>query len=98
MNFLNFTLKSGYLIVYKINLLDQIDGQKASPKMNLLVQLPYSLKSPTRVAQAEERRSARRRARARQRHRAGRAAGVGAHRGRGGVHADARRPARERGV
>ena len=53
MNEPNSTLKR---LVYKINLLDQIDGQKASPKMNLLVQLPYSLKSPTRVAQAEERR------------------------------------------
>lgn len=53
MNEPNSTLKR---LVYKMNLLDQIDGQKASPKMNLLVQLPYSLKSPTRVAQAEERR------------------------------------------
>ena len=53
MNEPNSTLKR---LVYKMNLLDQIDGQKASPKLNLLVQLPYSLKSPTRVAQAEERR------------------------------------------
>lgn len=53
MNEPNSTLKR---LVYKMNLLDQIDGQKASPKMNLLVQLPYSLKSPTRIAQAEERR------------------------------------------
>ena len=53
MNEPNSTLKR---LVYKINLLDQIDGQKASSKLNLLVQLPYSLKSPTRIAQAEERR------------------------------------------
>ena len=53
MNEPNSTLKR---LVYKMNLLDQIDGQKASSKLNLLVQLPYSLKSPTRVAQAEERR------------------------------------------
>lgn len=53
MNEPNSTLKR---LIYKINLLDQIDGQKASPKMNLLVQLPYSIKSPARMAQAEERR------------------------------------------
>ena len=35
--------------------MDQIDGQNASSKLNLLVKLPYSLKSPTRMAQAEER-------------------------------------------
>lgn len=53
MNEPNSTLKR---LVYKMNLLDQIDGRKASTKLNMLVQLPYSLKSPTRVAQAEERR------------------------------------------
>ena len=53
MNEPNSTLKR---LIYKMNLLDQIDGQKASPKMNLLVQLPYSIKSPARMAQAEERR------------------------------------------
>lgn len=53
MNEPNSTLKR---LINKMNLLDQIDGQKASSKLNLLVQLPYSLKSPTRVAQAEERR------------------------------------------
>lgn len=53
MNEPNSTLKR---LVYKMNLLDQIDGQKASSKLNLLVQLPYPLKSPTRIAQAEERR------------------------------------------
>lgn len=53
MNEPNSTLKR---LVYKMNLLDQIDGQKVSTKLNMLVQLPYSLKSPTRIAQAEERR------------------------------------------
>lgn len=52
MNEPNSTLKR---LVYKMNLLDQIDGQNASSKLNLLVKLPYSLKSPTRMAQAEER-------------------------------------------
>ena len=53
MNEPNSTLKR---LVYKWNLLDQIDSRKASSKLNLLFQLPYSLKSPTRQAQAEERR------------------------------------------
>lgn len=53
MNEPNSTLKR---LVYKMNLLDQIDGQKASSKLNLLVQLPYPLKSPSRISQAEERR------------------------------------------
>lgn len=55
MNEPNSTLKR---LVYKMNLLDQIDGQKASSKLNILVQLPFSLKSPSRQAQAEERRKA----------------------------------------
>lgn len=55
MNEPNSTLKR---LIYKLGLLDQIDGQKASSKLNLLFQLPYSLKSPTRLAQAEERRVA----------------------------------------
>ena len=53
MNEPNSTLKR---LIYKMNLLDQIDGQKASSKLNLLIQLPYNLKSPTRIAQAEARR------------------------------------------
>lgn len=53
MNEPNSTLKR---LINKMNLLDQIDGQKASSKLNLLVQLPYSLKSPARIKQAEERR------------------------------------------
>ena len=55
MNEPNSTLKR---LTYKMNLLDQIDGQKASSKLNLLIQLPYSLKSPTKQAQAQERRQA----------------------------------------
>lgn len=52
MNSPNSTLKR---LVHKMNLLDQMDNQKASSKLNLLVKLPYSLKSPTRAAQAAER-------------------------------------------
>lgn len=55
MNEPNSTLKR---LVYKMNLLDQIDGNKASTKMNMLVQLPYSVKSSTQKARAEERRKA----------------------------------------
>jgi len=55
MNEPNSTLKR---LVSKMNLLDQIDSQKASSKLNILVQLPYSLKSPSRQSQAEERRKA----------------------------------------
>lgn len=55
MNEPNSTLKR---LIYKMNLLDQIDGQKASSKLNMIIQLPGSLKSPTRAAQAEERKQA----------------------------------------
>lgn len=55
MNEPNSTLKR---LVHKMNLLDQIDSQKASTKLNMFIKLPYSLKSPTRVSQAEERRKA----------------------------------------
>lgn len=54
MNEPNSTLKR---LVYKMNLLDQIDGDKASSKLNMVIQLPYSLKSPSRIAQAEERKT-----------------------------------------
>ena len=55
MNEPNSTLRR---LVYKMNLLDQIDGDRASSKMNMLVQLPYSLKSPAQKSRAEERRKA----------------------------------------
>jgi hypothetical protein len=55
MNEPNSTLKR---LVYKMNLLDQIDSQKASSKLNMIIQLPYSLKSPTQLTRAEERRNA----------------------------------------
>lgn len=55
MNEPNSTLKR---LIYKMNLLDQIDGQKASSKLNMIIQLPGSLKSPTRAEQAEKRKKA----------------------------------------
>ena len=40
----------------KLNLLDVIDEQSGSGKLDLIVQLPYTVKSPARKAQANERR------------------------------------------
>lgn len=40
---------------YKLNLLDVVDEQSGSGKLNLLVQLPYSIKSDARHRQADER-------------------------------------------
>ena len=52
MNEPNSTLKR---LIYKMNLLDQIDGQKASSKLNLLIKLPYSVKTPTQIERAKNR-------------------------------------------
>lgn len=43
-------------LVRKLALLDAIDEQSGSGKLDLIIQLPYVIKSPTRKAQAEERR------------------------------------------
>ena len=43
-------------LIRKLNLLDVIDEQSGSGKLDLIIQLPYVVKSPTRKAQAEERR------------------------------------------
>ena len=43
-------------LVRKLNLLDAIDEQSSSGKLDLIIQLPYVVKTPTRQAQAEERR------------------------------------------
>lgn len=43
-------------LIRKLNLLDTIDEQSGSGKLDLIIQLPYVVKSPTRKAQAEERR------------------------------------------
>lgn len=53
MNEPNSTLKR---LVYKLNLLDAIDTQSGSGKLDLIVQLPYVIKSDTRREQAEKRR------------------------------------------
>lgn len=43
-------------LIRKLNLLDAIDEQSASGKLDLIIQLPYTVKSQTRKEQAEERR------------------------------------------
>lgn len=53
MNEPNSTLQR---LIRKLNLLDTIDEQSGSGKLDLIIQLPYVVKSPTRKAQAEERR------------------------------------------
>lgn len=44
-------------LIRKLNLLDAIDEQSGSGKMNLLIQLPYALKTEASKAKAEERRT-----------------------------------------
>lgn len=55
MNEPNSTLKR---LIRKINLLDVIDEQSGSGKFNMIIQLPYVIKSTARQNQAEERRTA----------------------------------------
>lgn len=43
-------------LIRKLNLLDAIDEQSGSGKLDLIIQLPYVIKSSTRQAQAEQRR------------------------------------------
>lgn len=53
MNGPNSTLQR---LISKLNMLDVIDQQSSSGKMDLIIQLPYIVKSETRKAQAEQRR------------------------------------------
>lgn len=43
-------------LIQKLNLLDVIDEQVGSRKLDMIIQLPYVIKTPTRRQQAEERR------------------------------------------
>ena len=43
-------------LIRKLNLLDAIDEQSGSGKLDLIIQLPYVVKTPARKQQAEERR------------------------------------------
>lgn len=53
MNEPNSTLQR---LIRKLNILDAIDEQSGAGKLDLIIQLPYIVKSPQRKAQAEERR------------------------------------------
>lgn len=53
MNEPNSTLKR---LINKLNLLDAIDTQSGSGKLDLIIQLPYVIKTPARKEQAEARR------------------------------------------
>ncbi len=53
MNEPNSTLQR---LIRKLNLLDSIDEQSGSGKLDLIIQLPYVVKSPARREQAEQRR------------------------------------------
>ena len=55
MNEPNSTLRR---LIHKLNLLDAIDEQSSSGKLDLIIQLPYVVKSEARKRQAEERRLA----------------------------------------
>jgi hypothetical protein len=52
MNEPNSTLKR---LIQKINLLDAVDKQSGSGKLDIIIQLPYVIKSPARKKQAEDR-------------------------------------------
>lgn len=54
MNEPNSTLQR---LIRKLNLLDSIDEQAASAKLNMIIQLPYTIKSQARQEQAEKRRA-----------------------------------------
>ena len=54
MNEPNSTLQR---LLHKLNLLDAIDEQSASGKLDLIIQLPYVIKSEARRQQAEQRRT-----------------------------------------
>lgn len=53
MNEPNSTLKR---LIRKLNMLDAVDEQSSSGKLDLIIQLPYVIKSDARRAQAEQRR------------------------------------------
>lgn len=55
MNEPNSTLQR---LIRKLNMLDAIDEQSSSGKLDLIIQLPYVIKSEARQKQAEERRNA----------------------------------------
>ena len=55
MNEPNSTLQR---LIRTLNRIDRLDEQNSSGKMDIIIQLPYNLRTPERVRQAEERREA----------------------------------------
>lgn len=55
MNQPNSTLKR---LIHKLNILDAIDNQSGSGKLDIIIQLPYTVKGELKTRQAEERRKA----------------------------------------
>ena len=55
MNEPNSTLKR---LIYKLALLDDVDKQNGAGKIDIIIQLPFQVRTPARRAQAEERRKA----------------------------------------
>lgn len=53
MNEPNSTLQR---LIHKLNILDSIDEQSGAGKLDLIIQLPYTIKTPARKEQAENRR------------------------------------------
>lgn len=43
-------------LIHKLNILDAIDEQSGSGKLDIIIQLPYTIKSPLKQQQAEDRR------------------------------------------
>ncbi len=43
-------------LIRKLNILDAIDEQSGNGKLDIIIQLPHALRTPQRIAQAEERR------------------------------------------
>lgn len=54
---MNETSSTMQRLIRKLNLLDVIDEQSGSGKLDLIIQLPYTIKTDTRRQQAEERRT-----------------------------------------
>lgn len=55
MNEPNSTLQR---LIHKLNLLDVVDEQSSSGKLDLIIQLPYAIKTAARLEQAEQRKAA----------------------------------------
>lgn len=55
-NIMNEPNSLGYRLTEKIELLDQVDQASGAGNLDIIIQLPYSIKNPVRKKEAEERR------------------------------------------